>query len=127
MNLENLTPLHDQILVERCVEETRYGLIVIPDAAKEKPQEGIVRAVGEGRISKKTGKRLAMDVKVGDRVLFAKYAGTANKIGSSEDLLIMREDDIMAVIDQSETMDAETSQLYGLGEYGGLNYDLNRR
>lgn len=97
MDTQSFTPLNDNVLVERCAEESRFGLIVVPDQAKEKPQEGIVRAVGPGRISK-LGIRKAMDVKVGDRVLFAKYAGMANKIGMSEDMLIMREDEIVGVV-----------------------------
>lgn len=98
-DISKLRPLHDQIVVERCVEPLKAdgALIVIPDNAKEKPQEGIVRAVGPGKVVK-GGKRLAMDVKVGDRVLFGRYAGMANKVGTSEDWLIMREDDVVAVI-----------------------------
>jgi len=92
-------PLHDRILVKRMQEEERTkGGIVIPDTAKEKPIEGEVVAVGKGRISD-DGKVTPMDVKVGDRVLFGKYAGTEIKI-DGEEYLIMREDDVLGIIEK---------------------------
>jgi chaperonin GroES len=91
-------PLHDRILVKRIEqEEVRKGGIIIPDTAKEKPQEGEVVAVGEGR-RLESGERLPMDVKVGDRILFGKYTGTDVKIGD-EEYLIMREEDVFAIIE----------------------------
>ena len=91
------TPLHDRVLVERVEsdEKTKGGLI-IPDSAKEKPQEGIVRAVGAGA-KDDDGDRIPVDVKEGDRILFGKYAGTEVKI-EGEEYLIMREDDVLGVI-----------------------------
>lgn len=94
----NIRPLHDRIIVERLEEETKTAAgIIIPDTAKEKPQQGKVIAVGKGKITE-DGKVLAMDVKVGDRVLFGKYAGTDIKIEGKE-YLMMREDDILGVIE----------------------------
>lgn len=91
-------PLHDRILVKRLEEEERTkGGIIIPDTAKEKPSEGRVIAVGEGRI-KEDGTKIPMELKKGDRILFSKYAGTEVKI-DGEDHLIMREDDVLAVIE----------------------------
>jgi len=91
-------PLHDRIIVRRLEEEEKTkGGIIIPDTAKEKPIEGKVIAVGDGRI-KKDGKKIPMEVKKGDRVLFAKYAGTEVKMGGEEHL-IMKEDDVLAVIE----------------------------
>ncbi len=91
-------PLNDRILVKRLEEEeTTKGGIIIPDSAKEKPAEGEVIAVGKGKLSDK-GERIKMDVKVGDRVLFSKYGGTDVKL-DGVDHLIMREDDILAVIE----------------------------
>jgi chaperonin GroES len=90
-------PLQDRILVKRVEEEAKTkGGIIIPDTAKEKPQEGLVVAVGPGKVSD-TGKRVAPDVKEGDRVLFGKYSGTDIKI-EGEEHLILREDDVVAVI-----------------------------
>jgi chaperonin GroES len=90
-------PLQDRILVKRVEEEAKTkGGIIIPDSAKEKPQEGLVVAVGPGKISD-SGKRVAPDVKDGDRVLFGKYSGTDIKI-EGEEHLILREDDVVAVI-----------------------------
>ena len=91
-------PLQDRILVRplESEEEKKQGGIIIPDTAKEKPQEGEIVAVGSGRILKDGGKQ-ALEVKKGDRVLFAKYAGTEVKM-DGEELLIMREDDVLAVI-----------------------------
>ena len=91
-------PLQDRILVRRLEEgdEKSSGGIILPDTAKEKPQEGEVIAVGPGRVTD-DGKRQDVDVKEGDRILFAKYAGTEVKI-DEEELLIMREDDVLAVV-----------------------------
>ncbi len=91
-------PLHDRILVTRIDEkkEEKKGNIIIPDSAKEKPQEGEVVAVGNGKVLEDGGK-LDLEVKAGDRILFGKYAGTEVKIGD-QDYLIMREDDILAII-----------------------------
>ena len=90
----NLTPLHDRVVVKRIEEkESVKGGIIIPDSAKEKQQEGEVIAVGPGKREK--GELHALDVKVGDRVLFGKYGGTEIKI-EDEDLLILREEEILA-------------------------------
>lgn len=90
-----LEPLGDRVLVRPIEkEEVSKGGIILPDTAKEKPQEGEITAVGPGKLSD-DGERLAMDVKVGDRVIFAKYAGTEVKL-NDEELLIMHESDIMA-------------------------------
>ena len=94
----NIRPLHDRVVVRR-IEEVRTspGGIVIPDSAAEKPVEGEVLAVGNGKILE-NGDRRVLDVKVGDRVLFGKYSGTEVKI-SGEQYLVMREEDIMGVIE----------------------------
>jgi len=93
----NLKPLQDRILVQRVEEETTTkGGIIIPDSAKEKPAEGKVVAVGDGKVAD-DGKRVALEVKVGDRILFGKYSGTEVKI-DGEEYLIMREDDVLGVI-----------------------------
>src|ERR1700679_4096004 len=90
----NVTPLHDRVLVRRLEEkETVKGGIIIPDSAKEKPQEGEVIAVGAGRIEK--GQRVPLDVKAGDRILFGKYSGNEIKI-DDEEFLILKEDEILA-------------------------------
>ena len=90
-------PLHDRVLVKRLdAQEKVRGGIIIPDSAKEKPQEGEVVAVGEGRIDD-TGKRLAMSVKKGDRILFGKYAGSEVRI-NDEDCLILKEDEILGIV-----------------------------
>jgi chaperonin GroES len=92
-----LRPLQDRILVQRVEEETKTkGGIIIPDTAKEKPAEGKVVAVGNGKIGE-DGKRTALEVKKGDRILFGKYSGTEVKI-EGEEYLIMREDDVLGVI-----------------------------
>ena len=92
-----LRPLHDRVLVKRVEEgESVIGGIIIPDSAKEKPQKGEVVAVGNGRVLK-TGKRVEMDVKAGDNILFGKYSGAEAKIGGVE-YLILREDEILAVL-----------------------------
>ena len=91
-------PLHDRIIVKRLEEEEKTkGGIIIPDTAKEKPIEGRVIAVGDGKI-KEDGTKIPMDVKKGDRVLFTKYGGTEIKIDGEEHLM-MREDDILAIIE----------------------------
>ena len=93
-----LRPLQDRILVQRVEEETTTkGGIIIPDTAKEKPAEGKVTAVGKGKIGE-DGKRIALEVKKGDRILFGKYSGSEVKI-SGEEYLIMREDDVLGIID----------------------------
>ena len=90
-------PLHDRLLVRRIEEkETAKGGIIIPDTAKEKPQEGEVLAVGNGKILD-NGVTVALDVKVGDKILFGKYSGTDIKI-DGEEYLILREDEVLAVI-----------------------------
>jgi chaperonin GroES len=91
-------PLHDRLIVQRLEEEEKTkGGIIIPDTAKEKPIEGKVIAVGAGRI-KKDGTKMPLEVKKGNRVLYAKYAGTEVKI-DGEEYLIMKEDDILAIIE----------------------------
>ena len=91
-------PLHDRIIVKRLEEEEKTkGGIIIPDSAKEKPIEGRVIAVGDGKIME-DGKKIPMEVKKGDRVLFAKYAGTEIKIDGEEHLM-MKEDDVLAIIE----------------------------
>ncbi|MBT1072651.1 co-chaperone GroES [Pelotalea chapellei] len=93
----NLRPLQDRIIVKRVEEETKTaGGLFIPETAKEKPQRGEIVAVGNGKKTE-DGKVLPLDVKVGDMVLFGKYAGTEVKV-DGEDYLMMREDDILAVI-----------------------------
>ena len=93
----NIKPLHDRVIVKRIEEgEQVRGGIIIPDTAKEKPQEGEVIAVGEGKY-REDGTRQTLDVKAGDRVLFGKYSGSEIKI-DGEEYLIMREDEILGVI-----------------------------
>src|SRR6202789_1568590 len=93
----NITPLHDRVLVRRLEEkETVKGGIIIPDSAKEKPQEGEVIAVGAGKLNEK-GDRIPLDVKAGDRILFGKYSGNDIKI-DDEEFMIMKEDEILAKI-----------------------------
>ncbi len=95
----NLRPLQDRIIVKRLEEETKTaGGILIPDTAKEKPQQGEVVAVGKGKVTE-DGKTIPMDVKAGDRVLFGKYSGTEIKL-DGQDYLIMREDDILGVLEK---------------------------
>lgn len=92
-------PLQDRVLIKRVEEETKTkGGIIIPDTAKEKPQEGLVVAVGSGKVTDK-GTRVAPEVKKGDRILFGKYSGTDIKV-EGEEHLILREDDILAVIEK---------------------------
>jgi chaperonin GroES len=97
MTSTNFRPLHDRVVVRRVESEAKTkGGIIIPDTAKEKPQEGEVVAVGSGARDE-SGKVIALDVKAGDRVLFGKWSGTEVKI-NGEDLLIMKEADIMGII-----------------------------
>ena len=93
----NIKPLADRVLVRRLEEEEeqKIGGIIIPDTAKEKPQEAEIMAVGPGKVEE--GKRVALEVKVGDKVLIGKYSGTEVKI-EGEEYLIMREDDILAIV-----------------------------
>jgi len=91
-------PLHDRILVERLEEkEVKKGGIIIPDTAKEKPQEGKVIAVGNGKVND-DGKKVPLDVKAGDKILFGKYSGSEVKIDDKE-YLIMREEDVLAILE----------------------------
>ena len=93
-----IRPLQDRVIVKRLAEEEKTkGGIIIPDTAKEKPQEGKVIAVGKGKAAD-DGKLIKLDVKAGDRILFSKYAGTEVKI-DGEEHLIMREDDILGIIE----------------------------
>ena len=97
----NVRPLHDRIIVERLEEgEQSIGGIIIPDSAKEKPQQGTVIAVGSGKITK--DKRVPLDVKAGDRILFGKYSGQEIRL-DGKDLFIMKEDDVLAVIEGHPT------------------------
>ncbi len=96
----NARPLHDRILVQRIEEgEQKVGGIIIPDSAKEKPQQGKVVAVGSGKV-KDDGSRIPLDVKSGDLILFGKYCGQEIKL-DGEEFLIMREDEVLAVIDSA--------------------------
>ncbi|OGQ08613.1 MAG: co-chaperone GroES [Deltaproteobacteria bacterium RIFCSPLOWO2_12_FULL_40_28] len=93
----NIRPLHDRLIVKRLSEEEKTkGGIIIPDTAKEKPQEAEVIAVGNGKVLE-DGKKVPLDVKVGDKVLFSKYSGTEIKF-EGEEYLIMREEDIQAIV-----------------------------
>ena len=93
-----IRPLHDRVLVERLEErEIKKGGIIIPDTAKEKPQEGRVIAVGNGKVSD-DGKKIPLDVKTGDKVLFGKYSGSEVKLDDKE-FLIMREEDVLAILE----------------------------
>lgn len=95
----NIRPLHDRVIVRRLEEERKSpGGIVIPDTAKEKPVQGEVIAVGKGKILE-DGKVRPLDVKAGDKILFGKYSGTEVRVGS-EELLVMREEDIMGIIEK---------------------------
>src|SRR6476469_5155865 len=96
----NVRPLHDRIIVQRLEEgEQKIGGIIIPDSAKEKPQQGKVIAAGTGKV-KDDGKRVPLDVKSGDLILFGKYSGQEIKL-DGEDFLIMREDEVLGVIEGS--------------------------
>lgn len=93
----NVKPLNDRLLVKREeAEEKSKGGIILPDTAKEKPRQGCVVAVGEGKLDD-SGKRVPMTVKVGDKILFTAYGGTEIKV-DGEDYLIMREDDVLAIV-----------------------------
>ena len=93
-----IRPLHDRLLVERLEEkEVKKGGIIIPDTAKEKPQEGKVIAVGNGKVTDE-GKKIPLDVKAGDKILFGKYSGSEVKIEDRE-YLIMREEDVLAILE----------------------------
>jgi chaperonin GroES len=93
----NLHPLHDRILVKRIEEEeARRGGIIIPDTAKEKPQEGKIVAVGKGKVTE-DGKKTPLDVKAGDRILFGKYSGSEVKL-DGEEYLIMKEEDVLGIL-----------------------------
>lgn len=95
-----IRPLHDRILIERMEEEVKKGGIIIPDTAKEKPQQGKVIAVGPGRVDDK-GERIPMDVKKGDIILFGKYSGNEIRIGE-EEYLIIREEDVLGVVEKEK-------------------------
>jgi chaperonin GroES len=96
----NIKPLHDRVIVRRIEEgEQMRGGIIIPDSAKEKPQEGEIIAVGEGKY-REDGTRQTLDVKAGDRVLFGKYSGSEIKL-DGEEFLIMREDEILGIIERA--------------------------
>ena len=111
----NIKPLHDRVIVKRVDEgEQVRGGIIIPDSAKEKPQEGEVIAVGEGKYLK-DGTRQALDVKAGDRVLFGKYTSSEVKL-DGEELLIMREEEILGIISRAG---AAAESAGGGGKKGG--------
>ena len=111
----NIRPLHDRVIVKRIDEgEQVRGRVIIPDTAKEKPQVGEVIAVGDGKYGK-DGKRQALDVKAGDRVLFGKYSSSEVKI-DGEELLIMREDEILGIISRAG---AAAGSSGGGGKRGG--------
>src|SRR6185503_17960831 len=98
----DIRPLHDRVIVRRLEEgEQKVGGIIIPDSAKEKPQQGQVIAVGDGKINE-DGVRIPLDVKAGDRILFGKYTSQEVKL-DGEEYLIMREDEVLAVIDGGST------------------------
>jgi chaperonin GroES len=95
-----IKPLHDHILVERVEEEMKKGGIIIPDTAKEKPQQGKVIAVGDGRRDEK-GNKMPLDVKKGNIILFGKYAGTEIRL-MEKDYLIIREDDVLGIVEKEK-------------------------
>ena len=101
LDYTKVRPLHDHILLKRVQAENKIGSIIIPDAAKEKPAEGVVMAVGPGRIHNETGRRVEPSVRVGDRVLFGKYSG--NQIAGLQarevEYMMVREDEILAVVE----------------------------
>jgi chaperonin GroES len=97
----NVRPLHDRLIIRRLEEgEQKVGGIIIPDSAKEKPQQGKVIAAGNGKVNDE-GKRVALDVKAGDTILFGKYSGQEIRL-DGEDYIIMREDEVLAVIDGAD-------------------------
>ena len=105
----NVRPLHDRLIVQRLEESApRAGAIIIPDSAKEKPQQGKVLAAGLGR-SNKEGKRVPLDVKAGDTILFGKYSGQEIKLDGVE-YLIMKEDDVLAIEDAGSPASGGVSQ-----------------
>jgi chaperonin GroES len=94
----NIRPLHDRVIVKKIEDtENKLGSIYIPDSAKEKPQQGEVKAAGTGRLSE-AGERVPMEVKAGDRILFGKYGGSEVKV-DGEEWLILREDEILGVLE----------------------------
>ena len=102
----NVRPLHDRLIIRRIEEgEQKVGGIIIPDSAKEKPQQGEVVAAGNGK-SKDDGKRIPLDVKAGDTILFGKYSGQEIKL-DGENYLIMREDEVLAVVDGADAKKAK--------------------
>ena len=102
----NVRPLHDRIIVQRLDEgEQQIGGIIIPDSAKEKPQQGKVIAVGAGRITDE-GKRIPLDIEAGNVILFGKYSGQEIKL-DGEEYLIVKEDEVLAVIDSASTRSSE--------------------
>jgi chaperonin GroES len=98
MSSVKIRPLHDRVIIERIEERTTAGGIVIPETAGDKPQRGLVKAAGPGKVE--NGNLQKLDVKIGDKVLFGKYSGTEVKVDGKE-LLVMREEDIMGVIEGS--------------------------
>src|SRR5579864_9746162 len=111
---QTLTPLHDRVVIRRVEEaDTVRGGIIIPDTAKEKPQEGVVVAAGTGRFDK--GQTVPLAVKEGDRVLFGKYSGSEIKI-DGEELLIMKEDEILGIITGGATKSSEKLEKAGAGK-----------
>ena len=92
-----LRPLHDRVLVQRLDETDKHGHIIIPDTAKEKPQEGKVIAVGNGKVTDE-GKKVALDVKAGDKILFGKYSGSEVTL-DDEEYLILREEDVLCILE----------------------------
>src|SRR3569623_2659842 len=109
----NLRPLHDRVIVKRIDQETKTASgIVLPEAAAEKPDQGEVLAIGNGKILE-DGKVRPLDVKVGDRVLFGKYSGQAVKV-EGEELLVMREEDIMAIVQKYSLPHDSAIQTYDL-------------
>ena len=106
----DIRPLHDRLIVRRLEEgEQKIGGIIIPDSAKEKPQQGRVIAAGNGKWNDE-GKRVPLDVKAGDLILFGKYTSQEVKL-NGEDLLIMREDEVLAVIDGGGTKKSQKSEV----------------
>lgn len=111
---QKFTPLHDRVLLRRIEEaETVRGGIIIPDSAKEKPQEGVVIAVGTGKFEK--GQTIPLAVKEGDRVLFGKYAGTEIKI-EGEEFLILREEEILGILGGASKHASEKHEKVGAGK-----------
>jgi chaperonin GroES len=111
---QKLTPLHDRVVIRRIQEtETVRGGIIIPETAKEKPQEGVVVAAGTGKFDK--GQTVPLAVKEGDRVLFGKYSGSEIKI-DGEELLIMKEDEILGILSGSTPKASEKQEKAGAGK-----------